>query len=194
MHRLPVTAAGLARSRLGSARFVTRAAAEGLSSKQQQHSSLLLLTVVIAYVSCYICRMQVLQRWLALLQQGEQLRQLAEQLQQLLAQRSSSYGSDPAAAGMLAMAAVSTRIGAAGEAMQLQQLQQLTQEMVAQVAQLLQVGVVSDAATAGSPGMDLAAPSHVQRMNLCGRRCTSFFRSTCRPRLHAAIRVCFVPS
>jgi hypothetical protein len=89
----------------------------------------------------------VLQHWLALLQQGEQLRQLAQQLQQLLAQRSSSFGADStadsaadsAAAGMLAVAAVSTRIGDAGEAMQLQELQQVTQEMVAQVSQLLQV-------------------------------------------------------
>jgi hypothetical protein len=90
----------------------------------------------------FVVLLQVLQHWLALLQQGEQLRQLAEQLQQLLAQRSSSLGSDAAAAGMLAMAAVSTRVGAAGEAMQLQQLQQVTQEMVAQVSQLLQVSQV----------------------------------------------------
>jgi hypothetical protein len=51
---------------------------------------------------------------------------------------------------LVAMAAFSTRIGAAGEAMQLQQLQQVTQEMVAQVSQLLQVCLVVLAVTCGS--------------------------------------------
>lgn len=109
--------------------------------------------------------LQVLQHWLALLQQGEQLRQLAEQLQQLLAQRGSSLGSDPTAAGMLAMAAVTTRIGAAGEAMQLQQLQQVTHEMVAQVSQLLQVSLMFELLQSQ---LVAAAPQPAYKMHTCG--------------------------
>lgn len=80
----------------------------------------------------------MLQHWIALLQQGEQLRQLVQQLQQLLAQRCSALDAGAeAAAGVLA--AVTTPIAAAGQAMQLQQLQRTGQELLGQVQQLLQV-------------------------------------------------------
>lgn len=99
---------------------------------------------------------QVLQHWLQLLQQGEQLRLLAQQLQHLLAQRNSSNSSIyPATAAAVPQNGTNTHVHSlpaevgelqvsnsleiSNEVVPLQQVQQLRQQILQQVEQLLNV-------------------------------------------------------
>lgn len=91
--------------------------------------------------------LQVLQHWLQLLQQGEQLRLLTQQLQHLLAQRSSSSLISTASGSNGTLTLADTPITSTGETMNLQQLQQLRQQALQQVEQLLHVESAAVAAS-----------------------------------------------